>query len=55
MEVCLGQKGRRHKDTLCGVTAWPTAKTLLLSPQLSPMWGFLEPHKNQIKLIDSWL
>lgn len=55
MEVFLGQKGRRHKGILCGVTTWPIAKTLLLTSQLLPMWAFLEPHRDQIKLIDSWL
>ena len=55
MEVFLGQKGRRHKGIVCGVTTWPVAKTLLLTSQLLPMWALLEPHRNQIKLIDSWL
>lgn len=37
LEVCLGQEGGRHKDTLCGVTTWPDAKTLLLALQLLHM------------------
>lgn len=46
LEVYIGQEGRKHKGLLCGVITWQATKAVLLTPQLLPMWAFLELYRN---------